>query len=306
VHSQDKTVQECLRYTAEPVTDIVDDLLKTWGGIATANVDTAGTFAAELDHHLTSYNLTALITEPVGVDQLLSELQEQVGFFIWWDERVALVKLRAIRGLEVEPVTLSDEANIIEGSIRFEDLPRSRVSQVWFYYNLISPVVNLDTKNFSTVKVVADLGSEGPDQYGEQSIRKIFSRWIQLGALAFTSAFKIVNRYSTVPRQVSFKLDAKDRALWTGDAVFISHHLDVDEQGARQIEQWTIISAEEIVAGELVEYTAENTQLYGKVYEWMGAAAGDYPGAATAGFEDAYWGDANGLLSDGARSATWG
>jgi len=305
-HAQDKTVQECLRYTAEPVTDIVYDLLNNWGGIAAGNIDNAGTFADEASRHLAAYNLTALITQPVGVDQLLSELQAQVGFFIWWDERVSLVKLRAIRGLEVTPQLLTDSNHIIEGSVAFTDLPRSRVSQLWFYYNLNSPVVDLSAKNFATVKIVADLGSESADQYGEQSIRKIFSRWIQSGALAFTSAFKIVNRYSTVPQQVSFALDAKDRALWTGDAIFISHYLDVDELGARRIQQWVIISAEENIAGEMVQYTAENTELYGRIYEWMASDAADYPGAATAVFGDAYWGDASGLLSDGARSATWG
>ncbi len=305
-HAQDKTVQECLRYVAEPVTNIVDDLLINWGGIASANVDSGVTFAEEASRHLSAYNLTALITSPIGVDQLLSELQEQVGFFVWWDERVALVKLRAIRGLEVTPQLLSDDDHIIEGSVNFEDLPRSRVSQLWFYYNLNNPALSLDAKNFATVKVVADLGSEGPDQYGEQSIRKIFSRWIQSGSLAFTSAFKIVNRYATVPQQATFTLDAKDRNLWTGDAVYISHHLDVDEQGARRIQQWVIISAEEVVAGERVQYLAENTELYGKVYKWMASDAGDYPGAAAVNFGDAYWGDASGLLSDGAGCATWG
>jgi len=305
-HNAEDNVQECLRYTDEPVADIVEDLLTTWGGIDVSMIDTASSFTDEMARHLSAYSLTALITEPEGVDTLLSELQAQIGFYIWWDERAALIKMRAIRGVENRPDTVTDSLNIIEGTLGFTDLPRSRISQIWFYYDLRNPTLSLDAENFRSVQVVADLASEGADQYGEASIKKVFSRWIQNGALAFSSSFKTVNRYATVPRQVTFRLDAKDRGHWTGDALYLSHFLDVDEVGDRNISQWTIVSAEEVIPGDVVEYVAENTDLYGKIYEWMAAAAGDYPGAATAGFTDAYWGDSDGLLSDGAKCATWG
>jgi hypothetical protein len=94
-------------------------------------------------------------------------------------------------------------------------------------------------------------------------------------------------------------MDAKDRGYWVGDSVYISHHLDVDEFGDRRVRQWTITSAEEKVPGEVVEYVAEDTTLYGKIHYIMANGTADYPGAASAPFKNLYIGDADGLLSDG-------
>jgi hypothetical protein len=58
-------------------------------------------------------------------------------------------------------------------------------------------------------------------------------------------------------------------------------------------------SAEEIVPGEVMRYTAEDTTLYGLIYYIMASGAADWPGADAAGFGSAYIGDADGLLSDG-------
>lgn len=305
-HEAEDSVQRCLRYSNEPCADIVEDLLTTWGGIPAQYVDSANTFNEEQTKHLAAYNLTTLITEPVGVDELISELQLQVGFFVWWDERVRLIKFRAIRGLTQTPQTFTEEDSLIAGSVKFTEMPRSRISRVYFYYDQQTPVEPLTRiENYRGVQVVADLASESEDQYGEQSIRKIYSRWLQNRALAFTSSFKLVNRYSIVPRQVTFRMDAKDRDLWTGDALYLEHYLDVDEFGERKRSQWTVISAEEIVPGEVVEYVCENTDLFGRNYNWMPADAGDYPGAGAAEFTDSFWTDNNGELSDGTAGARW-
>jgi hypothetical protein len=95
------------------------------------------------------------------------------------------------------------------------------------------------------------------------------------------------------------KLDAKDRTYWVGDTLRISHFLDVDSFGVRQIRNWTIVSAEETVPGQIVDYVLEDTTLYGRIHYIMASGAADYPGAASAPFKNCYIGDANGLLSDG-------
>ena len=305
-HDADASVQRCVVYRDATVQEIVEDLLTTYAGIAAAMIDSAGTFAQEVARHLSSYRFTTIISDPVSVMKLISELQAQVGFFIWWDERVALIKMRAIRGLEVEPPTLTESGNIVARSFSTQELPRNRVSQAWVYFDVRDWTQSLDAVNFRQVQVVADLASESPDRYGEPSIRKYFSRWIPSGNLAFSSGFKIVNRYSEIPQEAGFHLDAKDgHTYWVGDVFYLSHHRLVDAYGAPVIEQWTVVSAEEIIPGETVEYVVENTRLYGRVYEWMADDAGDYPGVS-AEFSAAYWGDSDGLLSDGSKAATWG
>jgi hypothetical protein len=298
-HSAIDAVQECLRYTTARVDDILYDLLVNYGGIDAAWLDTAG-MATEFDDYLPSYLLTTLITEPTSVSDLVSEIQEQALCFVWWDERASLVKMKAIRGIDAEPPTLTAEANIIEGSLSFSEMPRQRASQVRVYYNRNKFIKGVqDSNSYPNLHVDANLESESNLLYGEASIRTIYGRWLPTDALAANTASKILVRYVDIPNEVVFRMDAKDRSYWVGDTVKISHHLDVDKHGDRRIRQWTIVSAEEVVPGETVEYTAEDTTLYGRIHYIMASGAADYPGAALAPFKNFYIGDANGLLSDG-------
>jgi len=296
------TVQQCLRYTAQRVDDVLEDLLETYGGIPSAKLDTT-TWATEVDTYAPSLLLTRLITEPTGVDELVSEVQEQASVYIWWDERDALVKLRVITGVDVEPDTITEESNILDGSLSIVDLPKYRVSQVWVYYEIDNNGESLtDTENWKSLTISADLASEGANQYGEKSVREIFAAWLPSNALSTALANKLLVRYVDVPREARFRLDAKDRDYWTGDTVRLSTDLDMDQFGQRVLSNWTIISAEEVVPGEVVEYIAHDTTLYGRVYRILASGAGDYD-PATASYSGAYIGDTDGLLSDGTNSA---
>jgi len=299
-HSTDDIVQRCIRYTSEKASDITIDLLTNWAGVGLSNIDAAN-FGTEQDNYLAAYTLSAVLSVPTAVTKLISELQEQVGFYIWWDERLAKVKMKAVRGLTDTPETLTEENNIMAGSFSIADMPKSRISQYWLYYNLREPTLSLsDSTNFANVNVQADLPSETPAQYGEKSVKKVFSRWLSTSALALSTASKTITRYADVPRQCSFRMDAKDRAYWVGDTVQISHSLDVDEYGQRRKAIWTIISAEEKLPGEVVEYVAEDTTLYGGIAVIQAGGSPDYfAGAST--FK-AWIGDASGLLSDGSDS----
>lgn len=298
-HSVDAGAQECRRYEDATIPDVLEELLGTDGGVPSAYLDTAD-WDAEFSQYLSFYNVTALITEPVSVSELVSELQEQALFYVWWDERDALVKLKAIRGVDAEPPTLTDRDHIIDGSFSITEKPRERASQVWIYYD--QDDFTKDAKSpsaYNSQFVIANLESETDELYGEASIRKIYARWLDSDALAQNTASKIITRYVDVPSECKFRLDAKDRGYWVGDTIKISHSRDRDEFGDRRIRQWAIVSAEEVVPGEVVEYVAEDTTLYGRIYYIMDGAAADYPGYDAAPFKNCYIGDASGLLSDG-------
>lgn len=303
-HSADDTVQSCLRFTNQTPNLICETLLVEWGGVSRGFIDKNGTFKSETDDFLSAYILSSVISEPTAVSTLLAELQEQAGFYIWWHERDKLVKMAAVRGVREQPDLFTDSGNIVEKSFSLVDIPRNRMSQVWFSYGLDDPTFPLNSiSSFRQTLIQADLPSEGPSQYGERSIRKIFSRWIDSESLALSTASKMITRYSTVPRVCRFKVDAKDRAKWVGDPIQISHFLDVDESGLRKISTWTIISAEEVVPGETVQYEAEDTTLYGKITVIQANGSPDYQGDGTDPFSAAFIGDNNGVLSDETNSA---
>jgi len=120
--------------------------------------------------------------------------------------------------------------------------------------------------------------------------------------LAQDVAARILLRYIDTPFECTFEMDAKDRNYWVGDAVKISHYLDVDQYGERQERTWTIVSADEIEAGHKVRYVAEDTTLYGEVNFYMYDAFPDFT-AAPVPFGVSFMGDENGILGDGITPA---
>lgn len=300
-HNLNALVQNCLRIVDSRVDTTLELLMKDYGNIPAAYLDLTG-WATEVDTYLSFWRLNALITVPTAVTELCSDIQEQVLVNAWWDEKIAKVKLKAIRGVDAEPPLLTAEENIVSGSFSLTEKPRERVSQVWVYYNQRDKTRGkTEDANYSSAAIIADLVAEG--LYDEPSIRKIYGTFLSSEALAGTTASKIITRYVDVPSQVQFRMDAKDRQYWVGDTVKISHPNDVDQYGNRRIRQWSIISAEEVEPGETVEYVAEDTTLYGRIYYIMASGAANYPGYDVAPFKNAYIGNASGVLSDGQTAA---
>ena len=295
-HSASAQVQLCLRITDQLVDDLLYLLMNTYGGIDPAYLDTAG-WLVERQTYLSFWRLNMLITNPTGVNDLVSMIQEQVLVNCWWDEKTTKVKMLAIRGVDAQPPLLTAETNIISGSFRLTEQPKERVSQVWVYYDQRDKTTGeSDETNFKSAVIIADLVEEA--LYGEPSIRKIFGTFLTSSALANTTASRIIARYVQTPSIAQFRLDAKDRAIWTGSTVYISHPMDVDEFGARRIRQWFITSAQEIEAGETIECIATDTTLYGKINYVMASGAADYTTPAAAPYKNCYIGNANDLLSD--------
>lgn len=297
-HEVDSTVQQCLYYENTRADDVVEDLLTTYGGIDPAWLDTSN-WANEFDDYSAFYILDVLITDPESVAQIVADIAIQVGFYIWWDERDRLVKWKAIRGVDDEPPTLTDTNHILEGSFSITEMPRQRVSQAWIYHGRKDWIKSKDDPTAYNLHITANLESETDELYGSAAIRRIYARFLPSSALAQNTASKIITRYVDTPRECTFTLDAKDRAYWVGDTVKISHHLDRDEFGARYVANWTITSAEEVRAGEVVRYVAEDTTLYGRIHYVMASGAADYNPAGGNPFKNCFIGDANGLLSDG-------
>lgn len=302
-HGVDASIQKCKTYVDQRADDIVEDLLTTYAGIDASWLDTAN-WATEFDNYSAFYILSTIITEPTSVTSLISELCEQVGFYIWWDERAALVKWKAIRGVDDVPPLLTDETHILADSFVRQEYPRERISQVWIYYSRENHIKDLDDASaYAEQYVPANLEAETSALYGEPQIRKIFGRWLPTAALAQNTASKILIRYVETPTKCTFSMDAKDRTYWVGDTVRISHTLDRLSNGTRRIRRWTIVAAEEAEPGHRVQYTAEDTTLYGEISYIMADGAADYDPAGNNPDKSFFIGDDNGLLSDGTPCA---
>jgi hypothetical protein len=293
-HSIGDRAQLCYRVTAVPCWEVAQELLQTYAGVPATYID-AVAWADEYNSYLPSMTATTLITEPTGVNQLLGELCQQYLFDIWWDERDQEIKFKALRSSTTAPYILNDKQNIMPGWTTKVDMGQ-RVSEVWVFYKQKDPTKKLDdTKNYSAVHIIDDPSLELAKKYGSPAIKMIFSRWLESDAQCIQLVFRYLARYQDGAKYIKFRLDAKDRSIWTGAIVETNMYSMVDAVGIPEGRRWQVISAEEVIPGEVVEYNCLNMSFAASRYlVWQVGGAG----------RTGKWADASGLVA-GIKGYSW-
>jgi len=305
-HDEGETVQWCLRITNTPAWEVARDLLEDYAGIDPAFIPFAE-WDAEALEYIPSFTVTTLITEPTGVNQLIGELSQQCLFFLWWDERASEIKFRAVRTYKSAQKTITDDQNILADSMSLSRKPEERISQVWIYYDRRSAAEKVDEpSNYRIRRVRADLDAETENEYGTARVRTIFSRWLESDVQAIALGARILNQYRDIPERIRVRLDAKDRELWTADIVDVrSRHL-VDFYGNQQTKRYQIISADEVIPGETVEYDLISLRFFGRPAVYMQPGDPVYSAATDEEKESGGWyAYGGGTMSDGVPGYTY-
>lgn len=203
-HAAQDRVQLVLEYAGEDAADIVADLLETYAGIDPAYIPLTA-WQTETGAYLQTV-YTALIAEPTGVRQLVSELVAQAALAMWWDDLNQQIRLQVLRAIPPQATTF-DDGNTLAGTLRNKEQPDKRLSQVWTYFAQRDPLRPIDdADNYRSVALTVDLQAQ--TDYGTPAIKKIYSRWIP--ALGRTVALRLnalqIGRYRDPPRLLSFDL----------------------------------------------------------------------------------------------------
>jgi hypothetical protein len=301
-HNAAALVQICTEYDNQTVWTVIYDLLTTYAGIDAAFIPLAD-WNTEGNVWLAQFNVSAILSQPRGVGEILGEILEQVLLYIWWDERDQQIKLRAIRPLIGNAPTFSDNANIIENTVGLTTDPKNRVSQIWVYFDQSNKAEALDKEsNFKKLRIRADLEAESPEKYGESRVRKIYARWIQNDAQAINLSARLLGASFENPKILKLRVDAKDRAVWTADIVDVLHRNIVDFTGSPTLERYQVLSVEEVLPGEVVQYEMQKFIFKGTRFGFYMATNAPTYAAATQEQKDgnaAWYSDANGLMADG-------
>lgn len=259
-------VQRVLAYEAQPFTDIIYDLLTTWGKIPTGYI-TKADWDNEFAVWRALYTFTAYLSEPVEVQRLVGELCQQAMANVWWDERVQKIILRAQRP-NYNAATLTQSDHLVADSVVIEESPKDRASQVYVHYGLRNPTLSV-TDRFSYASSEGILDVDKERQY-EPKVKEIFCRWVNTGLIARTLGATYLKRFRDVRRRISFNLTAKDiSSVWTGDVLQIKHFLVVDFTGAEDVSSWLITSAETVEQGGLYRFSAEDNESAGLLWAWV-------------------------------------
>lgn len=301
-HKAGDRVQECLRYHEIRPDLLAYDWLVNYANVPSEYIDQQA-WEDEADLWLQQFEISSLITEPTGVNQLLGEISEQCLFYIWWDERDQLIKFEAVAPRIYEDVDLIDDMrNILSDSVKIKDDPNSRITQVWLFWGQRDPTERLtNDENYTRLRVRADPDAETPEQYDGQRIRKIYSRWLHTEGQVINLTTRMLNKLRDTPKIMTLEVDVKDRKYWTGDVIDVDHMGVVDFTGLPLTSRWQILSAEEIEPGHRVKYELDLFEfgISALPGRWMEADAPTYKNATEQEkASGAWWSDENGKLEN--------
>jgi hypothetical protein len=305
-HDAGTLVQICTEYDDEPIWDVIYDLLTTYAGIDASFIPYSD-WQSEGTVWLAQFNVSAILSQPKGVGEVLGEILQQVLLYIWWDERDQEIKLRAIRPLIGTAPKFTDDANIIENTVSLTTDPKNRVSQIWVYWDQNNKAEDVEKEsNYKKLRIRADLDAESAEKYGESRVRKIYARWIQNDAQAINLSARLLGASFENPKILKLRVDAKDRAVWTADIVDILHRNIVDFTGSPTLERYQVLSVEEVLPGEVVQYEMQRFIFKGTRFGfYQDEYAPDFVYATQDEIDGnaAWYSDENGLMPDG--SSGW-
>jgi len=257
-HDADSKVQECAVYSSDSIPDILTDILTNYAGVDASYIP-ASEWSDENDTWLGSFTSSVTLSDPKDVKEILKEVLLASGSILWWDEVEAKLKWRVIVPLQpVGEVRILDETqHILAGSLKVKDIEKDRVSRVFMFLDEISAVADTDRKNFKTITATIDTESESVNAYNASKLLEILNRWIPISLpLADEIAQRFLVRYATTPRQIEFKLDAKDFDIRTGDIVDVVSRLLQRPDGSNGSVRFLVTECRENPIGSQGEYTA--------------------------------------------------
>jgi hypothetical protein len=201
-HDAGARVQQCLAYLADDPADIIYDLLTTFGGVDPSYIDLAAWQTETATYLQTLY--TGFITEPTGVNKLVSELIEQASLAVWWDAIAQTVRLQVLRPVSTASAVFSED-KFLARSLKTQEQPGKRISEVLFYYGLREPLRPIDEDdNYRAIILTTD--PTAGTEYGGVVTKTIKSRWVPFGAgqTATRASNNLLGRFRDPPRRVNF------------------------------------------------------------------------------------------------------
>ncbi len=279
-HSLGDLAQQCYRVEDATIPTVAADLLENFAGIDAAWLPTTD-WDDDADRWLAGFNLTCTIAEPTGVTTLMGEMSE-LGVMFWWDDIAQEVKMRSNRPLDLSEASalLTDSNSVLAGTLRATDLEAQRLSRVIFYHGLLDATdYGTSGNDFAQAFVAIDPDAETAQEYNQERTKEIYCRWLGPGndAIAAAVSTRLLARYKTTPRQVSFNVDIKDDASLDVAAPFtLQSRVIQDETGQSLATQMQVTSLEEVQSGNRIAVTAQTFTFVGRYGFITEAGRSDY------------------------------
>ncbi len=281
-HSEGDTVQICKVYTDERVTDIIIDVLTTYGGISSSQINTLE-FDQEFETHLSLYTLSGIISKPEKILDIVRELLEAAAALLWWDAFRGQIRFAALRPSTASKGVWTDK-NHFTRPVQFRQDMAERVSRSDVYLDLRTAtsdpktLTSYRTRLIGTPQGEADHGSE---QLAKEPLR---TRWIARSQvdLAVRASNQITSQLRDGRKLAICEVSAKDANRQIGEIIDIKTQDLVDQDGNELQKRYVIEKREPIKPGETYRYTLEEVPFGGRYAYLCPTGTPDYASASDA------------------------
>lgn len=266
-HQQGDTVQLCYQVVGQKTQNIVYDLLVNYAFVDPSFIDKSAWDAEQVGYLPRLYN--TLVTTPTGVSKLLTELTEQVGFFLFWDEVNSLIKFQTIRPNSLSETVheLNTTKHLLADSVKMRDIVDDRVNEVWVYYGIIDSTKNLtEDSNYSNLYIASNVDDQSQVQNRDVRIKKLQSRWISDRSAAIELGSRYLERFAKAPIEADFALDAKDSNIALADFVQIDSPQHQDFSGSPLAILLQVVKRTEKQTGTTWAFTARQFAFGGATF----------------------------------------
>lgn len=304
-HAAASGAQRTGRYELMDAWDIAYDLITGHTQVPAAFIDKPA-WDAEAGVYLQGYAFSRTVVTPTPVNKLLGELMRDGTFYIWWDERAQTIPLKAIRP-ESASAAVTDNEHIVAGSLEISREPDERISRLFVYFNQLDPTKGDDPRNFSQMRGRIEADVEAEAAGADIRSKTIYSRWIVSDAQALELTQRLLARYRYSPRYLSVTM--VDQTFEIGQIVKVTTRCDTDTEGQARSLRWQIIAAQQVKAGEAVEYQLQEFIYQATRYAvWMADTAVDFDTLTEEQKESGiggWWSNVDGQMSDGSEGYLW-
>jgi len=315
-HDAGDKVQKCAYFKSMRPIDVFVVLLEDGAGIDSSYIPYSE-WESEAITWIAGFRLTRLVCEPEGVKKHFDELVPQTSTWaIWWDEEASLIRYRCVRPPDIDEVvgTMTDDANIISGSIQCLDDSDRLLNEVYVTMGQVDPTKKLDdVGNYRTGFVTVNTDSQGANETNSRKSKTIWGRWHPTSNMAELQAVvdrMLLNR-SFVPIRIEFEVDRKDDSVKTGDFIDLETFAVLDAFGFPKNTRIRVLRSRN--GSDRLHITAREelfaSGMVGAFARWApdDIAAGTEYNAATDDQKRAYlfWSDSDGYLGGGDAGKVW-
>jgi len=207
-HDEGETFQQAAVFVAQSPAQIFYELLTNATETPTDYIDYYA-WQDECDEYLGRL-YSAEVMQPTSVKTLLEEVVREAGLTVFTDVINKIIVMKVLR-YEIPTVAVDDD-HILAGAISSKKLTSKRVSDVWVYHGKKNPLEKQsEQQNYAAVYAKVTESAVVALENNTSAIREIASRWITVfnQPAAMSVADRIIARYETAPREISFKVPTR-------------------------------------------------------------------------------------------------